>query len=82
LRSVSCCRPAQIKSCLPEDVASRGIEEIPCRVVINPQMSVTNNAGIIDRESCCSLNGMSGLVQRAKAIKVRVGWGLFLGRLV
>ena len=47
-----------------------GMEEVPMRVVINPRLTVTDSQEITARESCCSVQGMSAIVPRAKAVKV------------
>ena len=47
-----------------------GMEEVPMRVVINPRLTVTDSQELTARESCCSVQGMSAIVPRAKAVKV------------
>jgi peptide deformylase len=56
---------------LPQaQVEAQHVEEIPMRVVINPVLSVTNNEQVIFRESCCSMNGFSAIVPRAKEVTI------------
>ena len=46
------------------------MEEVPMRVIINPRLTVTDSQEVTARESCCSVQGMSAIVPRAKAVKV------------
>ena len=54
-----------------EYLASRGVEPIPQRILINPKMTVLDEEILTFRESCCSMHAFSALVPRYKSIQVR-----------
>ncbi len=53
-----------------EQIDQQGIEVIPFTIIVNPEVVVTDNSQVIFREGCCSVNGMSAMVPRLKAVKV------------
>ena len=63
-------RPQQVSLTPKESRNALGMEEVPMRVVINPRLTVTDSQELTARESCCSVQGMSAIVPRAKAVKV------------
>ncbi len=61
----------QLEMWSPEMVAKQGMEVLPLKVLINPQVKVIDNREIVGREGCCSMNGFSALVSRAASVQVK-----------
>ena len=55
----------------PEKTAELLMTELPLTIVINPHLSITDNATITREEGCLSVGGYAGHVARATAVKVK-----------
>ena len=68
--SVVACTEAELRLWPDADAAKQGMAAFPLTVLVNPTLKVTDNAVVSHRESCCSVNGLSAVVPRARAVEV------------
>lgn len=61
----------QISRWSPEAISKRNILPVPFKFFINPDLKIVNSELVVDIEGCCSVNGFSALVPRAKEVQVR-----------
>lgn len=55
----------------PEVIRERNIVPVPLKFFINPDLKILNSELVVHREGCCSVNGFSAFVARAKEVEVR-----------
>lgn len=62
--------PDQLKAWTPEEIKARDLQPVPLRVLINPEIKVTDKTVQTFREGCCSLHGMTAHVPRFSEVSV------------
>ena len=61
---------SHVRAHTPEQVAARGMEVTPLRVLLNPELTVEDYTTVQFPEGCASVRGITGLVDRYRSVSV------------
>ena len=63
-------KPEYIRDARPESLKERERTAVPFHVIVNPKLTLGNDAGVEFFEGCLSLAGFTALVPRSRTVKV------------